>query len=96
MGADGAARLDFEAIETTAKGLALHIMGQALAARVNSDHSDYQGPHKPCGCGGQALYAGRRSKTFTTALGEMELGARLVSLFPLPGRASVRATKPWV
>ena len=71
MGADGG--MDFEAIETAAKRLALHIMGRICAARLNVDHSDHQGPRLPCDCGGAAHYAGRRSKTFTTALGELEL-----------------------
>ena len=73
MGADGLAGLDFEAVETAAKRLALRIMGQVLAGRLNADRSDQQGSQQPCDCGGVARYAGRRPKTFTTALGEMEL-----------------------
>ena len=73
MGADGVAGLDFEAVETAAKRLALRIMGQVLASRLNADRSDQQGSQQPCDCGGVARYAGRRPKTFTTALGEMEL-----------------------
>ena len=48
-------------------------MGRALAARLNAEHCDEQGPHLPCACGGQARLAGRRPKTFTTALGAMTL-----------------------
>lgn len=48
-------------------------MGQAVAARLNADRTDHAGPHLPCDCGAQARYAGRRAKTFTTALGEMTL-----------------------
>lgn len=48
-------------------------MGQAVAGRLNADQTDFAGPHVPCECGGQARYAGRRPKTFTTALGEMTL-----------------------
>ena len=73
MGADGLAGLDFEAVATAAKRLALRIMGQVLAGRLNADRSDQQGSQQPCDCGGVARYAGRRPKTFTTALGEMEL-----------------------
>ena len=60
-------------VETAARRLALSIMGQAVAGRLNADQSDFAGPHVPCECGGQARYAGRRPKTFTTALGEMTL-----------------------
>ena len=73
IGADGAARPDFEAVETAAKRLALRIMGRAVAGRLNADRSDEKGSHPPCDCGAPARYAGRRSKTFTTALGEIEL-----------------------
>ena len=78
MGASGG--LDFEAVETAAKRLALRIMGRALAGRLNADRSDQQGCGQPCDCGGAARYAGRRPKTFTTALGRDRTGARLVSL----------------
>ena len=44
-----------------------------MEQRLNADHSDCQGRHLPCGCGESANYAGRRNKTFTTALGEMTL-----------------------
>ena len=48
-------------------------MGRAVAGRLNADRSDEKGPRRPCACGGQARYAGRRRKTFTTAPGEIEL-----------------------
>ena len=64
---------DFQAIETEARRVALQIMGQAVAAKLNADHSDYQGPCLPCECGGEARFAGRRPKTFTTALDAMTL-----------------------
>ena len=48
-------------------------MGQALAHRLNADHSDEQGPHLPCACGAEARFAGRRAKTFITALGPLAL-----------------------
>lgn len=38
---------------------------------LNADRSDYGGPSLPCDCGEEARYAGRRSKTFTTVLGQM-------------------------
>ena len=49
-------------------------MGQAVAGRLNG-RSDERGPHLPCECGGEARFAGRRNKTFTT-----DAGARLVPL----------------
>ena len=48
-------------------------MGQAVAHKLNADHSDEEGPHLPCGCGGEARFAGRRPKTFTTVLGPLTL-----------------------
>ena len=48
-------------------------MGQAVAGKLNADRSDEQGPHLPCPCGGEARLAGRRPKTFTTALGLLTL-----------------------
>ena len=45
----------------------------AVAGRLNADRSDEKDPRQPCACGARARYAGRRPKTFTTALGEMEL-----------------------
>ena len=67
------AGVDFEALETAARRVALDIMGRALAALLNADRSDEAGAHLPCGCGAMAHRAGRRAKTFTTALGEMTL-----------------------
>ena len=73
--APGAAdRLDFEAVETAARRRALSVAARAVEQRLNADTSDYVGPRRPCpGCGRAARYAGRRDKTFTTALGEMTL-----------------------
>ena len=64
---------DFQAIETEARRVALQIMGQAIAHRLNADHSDARGAHLSCACGGEARFAGRRRKTFTTALGPLTL-----------------------
>lgn len=64
---------DFQAIETEARRVALRLMGQAVARKLNDDHGDEQGPHLPCACGGEARFAGRRAKTFTTALGPLTL-----------------------
>ena len=44
-----------------------------MERRLNADRSDHRGPAIPCDCGGRARYAGRRPKTFSTALGELTL-----------------------
>ena len=73
IGASSLDDLDFEAIETAARQMALRVAGQAVAQRLNADHSDEQGPRLPCSCGAEARYAGRRSRTVTTALDSMTL-----------------------
>lgn len=65
--------LDFEAIEIAARRRALQVAARAVEHRLNADTSDYGGSTFPCSCGKVAHYAGRRSKTFQTALGEMTL-----------------------
>ncbi len=75
MIAPGAAdRLDFEAVETAARRRALSVAARAVEQWLNADHADHVGPHLRCPRGHQAHYAGRRDKTFTTALGDMALG----------------------
>ena len=70
----GEGRLDhFQTIETEARRMALQLMGQGVARRLNADRSDEEGPRLPCECSGQARFAGRRPKTFTTALGPLRL-----------------------
>ncbi len=44
-----------------------------MEQRLNADTRDHAGPTVPCPCGQAARYAGRRSKTFTSALGELTL-----------------------
>jgi hypothetical protein len=51
----------------------MRITARAVEGRVNADRSDYGGAWLPCPCGAQARYGGRRSKSFTTALGELTL-----------------------
>ena len=65
--------LDFEAIETAARRQALHVAARAIERRFNADTTDHAGPTLPCPCGRPARYAGRHTKTFTTALGELTL-----------------------
>lgn len=64
---------DFEAIETAARRPALGIACRAVEPRLNADRSDHRGPTVPCECGQGTRDAGRRTKMFTTALGEMTL-----------------------
>jgi len=52
---------------------AFQVAALAVKRRLNADTSDYTGPTFPCSCGKMAHYAGRRVKTFQTALGEMAL-----------------------
>ena len=72
IGAGSLDGLDFEAVETAARQLALAVMGKAVAQRLNADHSDETGP-VVCACGAETRFAGRRPKTFTTALGPLTL-----------------------
>jgi len=65
--------LDFEAIETAARHRALAIAARAVEQRFNADPSDHRSPTLACGCGRPARYAGRRPKTFQSALGELTL-----------------------
>ena len=52
---------------------ALQVAARAIEGRFNTDTSDHNGPTLRCSCGSEARYAGRRNKTFTTAVGEMTL-----------------------
>lgn len=52
----------------------LTVAAHAVAERLNADHTDHVGPTRPCpDCGQPAGYAGRRAKTFTSALGPLTL-----------------------
>jgi len=52
---------------------ALRVAAAAVAQRLNADRSDHRGASLPCECGRRARYAGRREKTFQSALGELTL-----------------------
>lgn len=60
-------------MEGAARRAALHLVARAVEGRLNADVTDHAGPTVPCACGGAAVYAGRRPKTFTTAVGPMRL-----------------------
>lgn len=51
----------------------LGVAARTLEQRLNADRSDHHGPSFPCDCGKAARYAGRRKKTFRSALGELTL-----------------------
>lgn len=66
-------KLDFEALEMTARRAALKLAVRVIEQFLNNDESDHDPDQQPCQCGQPARYAGRRSKKFQTALGEMNL-----------------------
>lgn len=65
--------LDLEALETAVRRQALRLAALAVQQRLNADHSDGSQPHLPCPCGASARLAGRRTKTFQSVLGELQL-----------------------
>src|SRR5574341_35706 len=73
IGNKAAAALDFEAIETAARREALRLAAAAIECHLNADHSDYTGSRRPCPCGQSARFAGRRTKTFSSVLGPLQL-----------------------
>lgn len=73
MGRQSLEQLDLEALESAVRQQALRLAAHAVAQRLNADHGDGQQPHRLCGCGQMARYAGRRPKTFASALGPLAL-----------------------
>ncbi len=67
------APVDFEAIETAVRSSVLNLGAALVAAYLNADRNDDQGPELRCECGGMAHYSGRRTKTFTTVVGALAL-----------------------
>jgi hypothetical protein len=49
------------------------VAARAVERRLNADTTDDAGPTVPCACGHPARYAGRRAKTFESALGALTL-----------------------
>ena len=64
--------VDLEALEMAVRQQALQLAARAVEQRLNADTSDNAAPHLPCRCGGEARYAGRRSKRFHSALGSLQ------------------------
>ncbi len=52
---------------------ALLLAAHAVEQRLNADHGDGEQTHLPCSCGQLARYAGRRSKSFQSILGPLQL-----------------------
>ncbi len=73
MGRQAVDQLDLEALEMAVRQQALQLAARAVEQRLNADTSDNAGPRLPCPCGGEARYAGRRSKHFHSALGSLHL-----------------------
>jgi len=73
IGRQAVQEADLEALETAARRCALRLAALALQQQLNQDRSDYGGAEMPCRCGHAARYAGRRSKTFESALGRLAL-----------------------
>lgn len=51
----------------------MRLAAAAIECHLNADLSDYTGPHRACPCGQSARFAGRRTKTFTSVLGPLQL-----------------------
>jgi hypothetical protein len=65
--------LDLEALESAVRRQALRLAARAVEQRLNADHSDGKPSQRVCPCGQLARYAGRREKTFVSALGPLKL-----------------------
>ena len=65
--------LDLEALELAIRQRALQWAGKAVEQLLNTDTSDEAGPRVPCRCGGEAHFAGRRTKQFQSVLGPLRL-----------------------
>lgn len=73
LGRQHLAGLDLEALENAVRRQALGLAAIAIQQRLNADHSDGEPIQRPCPCGGSARCAGRRTKTFQSILGLLQL-----------------------
>jgi hypothetical protein len=73
LGRQAVDELDLEALEKAVRQQVLQLAARAVEQRFNADTSDGAGPRLPCGCGGEARYAGRRRKHFQSVLGRLSL-----------------------
>lgn len=65
--------VSLETLETATRQYALNLAAQMLESTLNADHSDYVGSFCCCNCGNEARYAGKKSKTVVSVVGEMTL-----------------------
>jgi len=65
--------LDWEALEIAVRQQVLQLAGQAVAQRLNADTSDEGDAPIRCDCGGEARFAGRRTKQVQSVLGPLRL-----------------------
>jgi len=73
LGRQSLEQLDLEALESAVRHRALRLAAHAVQQRLNADQGDGQQPRRRCGCGQMARFAGRRRKTFQSALGPLTL-----------------------
>ena len=73
LGREAVAELDFEALEMALRHGTLRLAARAIEQRLNADTSDEVASRVPCRCGGEAHFAGRRSKQFHSVLGPLRL-----------------------
>lgn len=66
-------QVDFEELESTARRSALRLVAGIVQEALNADRSDHGGAFVPCRCGSSARYAGRRTKTVLTVVGELRI-----------------------
>ena len=88
--------LDLESLEANLRTGALRVAARFLEDKLNNDQSDYAGKRLPCiFCGQEAHYVNRRSKTFTTTLGDINLERATITVHSA-ATAGVREIMPWV
>jgi hypothetical protein len=73
VGRQAVADLDFEALEVAVRQQVLQLAGKAVEQRFNADLSDEVSARVRCSCGGEARYAGRRTKQVESVLGPLRL-----------------------
>jgi len=73
LGRQAVEDLDLEALELAVRQQALRLAGRAVEQRLSADTSDQTGQRIRCRCGGQARFAGRRTKQFQSVLGPLRL-----------------------
>ena len=73
LGRGAVDEVDFEALEMALRQGTLRLAARAIEQRLNADTSDEVGSRIPCRCGGEAQFAGRRSKQVHSVLGPLRL-----------------------